>query len=173
MCVPYADFTTTANLAAERDYLLRYARRRLRDAALAEDAVHDVLTAVIAGQARFGGKSSLRTWLVGILKHKIVDMVRRHAGECSLDEQAESGWTCADTAAHAIDPSLQVEQRQQLTEALTRVAALPPTLRLAFEQCVVLERSTEEVCGALAITPSNLWVRLHRARKALNLPSFA
>jgi RNA polymerase sigma-70 factor, ECF subfamily len=170
MCLPAIPMPTAAALAAQRDYLVRYARRRLRDAASAEDAVHDVLAAVIAGQARFDGRSSLRTWLVGILKHKIVDLVRRHAGECSLDAHLEDGTAHADGGVHALEPSMLVEQRQSLAEALSRIAALPPPLRHAFEQCVLLERTTDEVCGQLAITPANLWVRVHRARKALQSP---
>jgi RNA polymerase sigma-70 factor, ECF subfamily len=167
MCVPPETLATPAAVGGQRDYLVRYARRRLRDPALAEDVVHDVLAAVIAGQARFEGRSSLRTWLVGILKHKMVDMLRRHAGECSLDARIEDGWNRADTAPHAIEPSLLVEQRQSLAEVLSRIAALPPSLRHAFEQCVLLERSTGEICEQLDITPANLWVRVHRARKAL------
>ena len=66
-------------LAAHRAYLIRFAQRKLRDPALAEDAVHDVLEAVLAGRAAFGGRSALRSWLTGILKHKIVDLVRRDA----------------------------------------------------------------------------------------------
>src|SRR5262249_45957286 len=56
-----------------RAYLLRYATRQLRDRAAAEDAVQETLVAALAGEASFGGRSNLRTWLTGILKHKIVD----------------------------------------------------------------------------------------------------
>jgi RNA polymerase sigma-70 factor (ECF subfamily) len=160
-----------AEVAAQRDYLLRVARRSLRDPALAEDAVHDVFTTVVAGQASFHGRSSLRTWLVGILKHKMVDILRRRSGECSLDAWSDEDDGAVPQTSRAPDPSQLIEQRQQLSQALERVAALPPSLRLAFEQRVLLERSTPEVCCALDITPSNLWVRLHRARKALDLAS--
>ena len=65
----------------ERSYLLRYARLQLRDPALAEDAVQETLLAALEGAARFAGKSSLRTWLTGILKHKIIDHLRRAGRE--------------------------------------------------------------------------------------------
>ncbi len=159
-------------LSHHRADLLRYARRHLRDAALAEDVVHDVLAAVLAGQASFGERSSLRTWLVGILKHKIVDAIRQRAGECSLE--AMQGDDDADTFAPTLpaltdhaDPSLLVEQRQTLHRALTRLAALPAPLRRTFEMHVVFGHSTAEVCAAMNISEGNLWVRVHRVRKEL------
>jgi len=73
----------------ERAYLLRYATLQLRDRAAAEDAVQETLVAALAGEARFGGRSNLRTWLTGILKHKIVDAIRRSSREAPLPEEAE------------------------------------------------------------------------------------
>src|SRR5262249_23173452 len=60
-----------------RDYLLHYALRRLRNRDLAEEAVHDSFLAALAGADKFLGKSSQRTWLIAILKHKVCDQVRR------------------------------------------------------------------------------------------------
>ncbi len=161
------------SLGSHREYLLRYARRRLRDAALAEDMVHDVLTAVIAGQARFGERSCLRTWLVGILKHKIVDAIRRRRGECSLDamldgDDAPPPPTAVSSALsdHA-DPCLIAEQRQALRRVQFRLDTLPAALRRTFLLHVVLGHSAADVCGAMDISQSNLWVRVHRVRKEL------
>jgi RNA polymerase sigma-70 factor, ECF subfamily len=164
--------TVPAAACAHRDHLLRYARRHLRDAALAEDVVHDVLAAVLAGQATFGHRSSLRTWLTGILKHKIVDAVRRQSGERSLDAMLDEDESAPPlpTALHdRADPCLRAEHRQTLRRALTRLQALPAPLRRTFELHVVLGHSTAEVCGALDITEGNLWVRVHRVRKELLL----
>jgi RNA polymerase sigma-70 factor (ECF subfamily) len=163
--------TTSAidSLGSHRDHLLRYARRQLRDAALAEDMVHDVLAAVIAGQATFGERSSLRTWLIGILKHKIVDALRRRRGECSLDAMLDGDDALPPPAAlsdHA-DPSVIAEHRQALRHAQSRLDALPAALRRTFELHVVLGHSGAEVCAAMDITESNLWVRVHRVRKEL------
>ena len=66
-----------AELVSHRPYLVRFALRKLHDAALAEDAVHDVIEAVLSGRARFGGRAALRSWLTAVLKNKIVDTLRR------------------------------------------------------------------------------------------------
>jgi len=74
-----------AEMVSHRDALVRFAQRRLIDPMLAEDVVHDVFEAVIAGRAAFAGRSALRSWLTAILKHKIVDLVRQRAKVHSLD----------------------------------------------------------------------------------------
>lgn len=162
--------TNADEAALHRAYLLRFARRYLRDAALAEDVVHDVLEAVVAGTARFERRSSLRTWLTGILKHKIVDAVRRTSGECSLDALLEDDVALVpapQAGADSVEPSLRAEQRQRLRAALARIAAQPPNLRRTFELYVLCGHSTAEVCSALSISEANLWVRVHRVRKDL------
>ena len=68
-----------AEMVSHRAYLVRFAQRKLRDPMLAEDAVHDVFEAVLSGRAAFAGRAALRSWLTAVLKHKIVDAVRRHA----------------------------------------------------------------------------------------------
>ena len=177
-------FTTTAHtvgfpmppavgwpdLAAHRSYLVQFARRRLMDPALAEDLVHDVFEAVITGRAEFGGRSALRSWLVAILKHKIVDLVRQRAGHDSLDQghgdDADEGpgleFTCPQPR-----PDEVAEQRQRLQRTLHRIGELPATLRQVIELRVLQDRSTEDVCRTLAISEQNLFVRLHRARRVL------
>lgn len=159
-----------ADLCHHREHLLRYARRHLRDVALAEDVVHDVLAAVLAGQARFSRRSSLRTWLVGILKHKIVDALRCRSAECSLDAMLDEETAPRPLPAalsDATDPALLAEQRQSLQRVVSRLESLPAPLRRCFELHVVLGHSTAEVCNALDISPGNVWVRVHRVRQAL------
>ena len=155
-------------LAAHRSYLIRFAQRRLRDPALAEDAVHDVLEAVLSGRAAFAGRSALRTWLTGILKHKIVDLVRRDAGTESLDEACADDGPAAPACA-APRPDEVAEQRQLLAQALARIAALPAALGDVVRLRVLDELPTAEVCKRLAISQENLFVRLHRARRQLAL----
>ena len=86
-----ADFLK--ELEIQRGYLMRVARLQLRDTALAEDVVQDTLAAALTAQAGFTGKSSVKTWLTGILKHKIVDAIRRKQREpvaaSALDEEAD------------------------------------------------------------------------------------
>ncbi len=157
-----------AALASERAYLVSYARRRLQDPALAEDLVHDVFEAVMTGRAAFAGRSALRSWLVGILKHKIVDLVRQRSGHDSLDLGDED-----DEAPHAAllcpqpRPDDVAEQRQRLSQTMARIAGLPASLRQVVELRLLHDRPTAEVCSALDITEQNLFVRLHRARRVL------
>src|SRR5450631_137473 len=70
-----AEFSTLIH--GHRAYLLRVAVLQLRDADVAEDVVQDTLLAALQGEAGFSGRSSLKTWLTGILKHKIVDAIRK------------------------------------------------------------------------------------------------
>jgi RNA polymerase sigma-70 factor, ECF subfamily len=160
-----------AELATQRSYLVAYARRRLMDPALAEDLVHDVFEAVASGRAVFGGRSALRSWLVGVLKHKIVDLVRQRSGHDSLDAWSDED---DDGARQGQDlPCLQprpdevAEQRERLAQTLQRIAALPAALRHAVELRLLHDNSSAEVCTALDISESNLFVRLHRARRLL------
>ena len=163
-----------ADMAAHRSYLVSFARRRLLDPALAEDLVHDVFEAVASGAAAFGGRSALRSWLVAILKHKIVDLVRQRACYDSLDD-SDSGSDDGESLAHGAmvfecpqpRPDEVAEQRQRLRRTLGRIAALPDSLRSVVERRLLQDDSTEEVCRALAISEQNLFVRLHRARRAL------
>jgi RNA polymerase sigma-70 factor, ECF subfamily len=161
-----------ADMAPQRSYLVQFARRRLMDPALAEDLVHDVFEAVATGHAVFNGRSSLRSWLVAILKHKIVDLVRQRVGHDSLDagsadaDDADEGhaehWalTCPNP-----QPDEVAEQRQLLSRTLARISSLPANLRQVVELRLLRERSSEEVCSTLAISSQNLFVRLHRARR--------
>src|SRR6476469_7978954 len=73
-CVCASVAISLPELVSHRPYLLRFALRKLRDHALAEDAVHDVLEAVLSGRAVFGGRAQLRSWLTAVLKNKIVDV---------------------------------------------------------------------------------------------------
>jgi RNA polymerase sigma-70 factor (ECF subfamily) len=156
-------------LTPHRSYLVQFARRRLLDPALAEDLVHDVFEAVVTGRARFGGRSALRSWLVAILKHKIVDLVRQRSGHDSLDagggdegEDEGLALTCPQPR-----PDELAEQRERLALTLARIAGLPDSLRRVVELRLLQDDSTENVCRELAISEQNLFVRLHRARRAM------
>ncbi|MEO7151956.1 MAG: sigma-70 family RNA polymerase sigma factor [Burkholderiaceae bacterium] len=156
-------------LATHRSYLVRFARRRLHDAASAEDAVHDVFEAVISGRAAFGGRAALRSWLTAVLKHKIVDRVRRDAQTLSLDAEDDRDETGpADRiACPQPQPDEVTEQRERLARVLAGIETLPRGLRDAIRLRVIEDRSTESVCRSLGISPENLFVRMHRARARL------
>ena len=162
----FAPTVSWTEMVSHRSYLVRFAQRKLRDPLLAEDAVHDVFEAVLSGRAAFAGRAALRSWLTAVLKNKIVDSVRRHAGFESLDDETEGSGALAIECPQP-QPDEVAEQRELLARALARIDALPAGLRDAMRLRVLEERSTEDVCATLGISEDNLFVRMHRARKQL------
>jgi RNA polymerase sigma-70 factor (ECF subfamily) len=160
------------DIAQHRPALLRFARRKVRDEALAEDAVQDTLVAAVASADRFQGHSSVRTWLIGILHHKIQDIFRRETRYVSVtgDEDTPDvfdrlGMDLSDDTA---DP-LRVVAGSQMRAALEReIDAMPATLKTVFRMQALEGLETAQVCEQLGISEANCWVRLHRARKHLS-----
>ena len=157
-----------SDLLPHREYLVRFARGKLQDPALAEDLVHDVFEAVVTGKAVFGARAALRTWLTAVLKNKIVDLVSQRCGtDCLADEydDDEAGviLTCPQPR-----PDQWVQQRQTVRQVLQGIADLPKSLRDVMQLRVLQDQSSEEVCHALQITENNLFQRMFRARQALN-----
>ncbi len=171
------DFASQCN--AHRGYLLRVATLQLRDSDLAEDIVQDTLLAALQGATGFSGRSSLKTWLTGILKHKIVDAIRRKSrepvfaaleDECQLDDLDalfdESGhWD--NPPAEWGDPESSLSRQQFFDIVQFCLDRLPPNTARVFMMREVLELSSSEICKELTITSTNLWVILYRARVAL------
>jgi len=155
-----------AEMMSHRAYLVRFAQRKLRDPMLAEDAVHDVFEAVISGKATFAGRAALRSWLTAVLKHKIVDSVRRHARFDSLDDESQSRGALGIESDQP-GPEEITEQRQLLARALERIDALPVNLRDVMRLRLLDDQPTATVCRTLGISEENLFVRMHRARKQL------
>ena len=154
---------------AHRDYLVAYARRKLHDPALAEDVVHDVFEAVLGGRASFAGRSALRSWLVGVLKNKVVDLIRERARYQPMedgDDADDSEW--GSMASSCPQPDELAEQRERLALVMARIGQLPAGLREVMEQRILNDEATEVVCQRLGISQDSLFVRLHRARKSLN-----
>ena len=168
-------------LETHRAYLLRVAMLQLRDAALAEDVVQDTLVAALQGESGFSGKSSLRTWLTGILKHKIVDAIRRKTRapafasfdeECRIDDFDalfdETGhWE--NPPADWGDPESQLSQQQFFEVMQSCLDKLPANTARVFVMREVMELDADEICQELTITSNNLWVILYRGRMALRL----
>ena len=155
-----------AEMVSHRAYLVRFAQRKLRDPTLAEDAVHDVFEAVLTGRAAFAGRAALRSWLTAVLKHKIVDAVRRHARFDSLEDDADAHGALTLECPQP-GPDEVAEQRQLLARALERIDALPSTLRDVVRLRLLDDQPTATVCKTLGISEENLFVRIHRARKQL------
>lgn len=161
--------------------LYSYALMRLRDKHQAEEMVQETFLAALQSYERFSGKSSLRTWLIGILKHKILDQFRRDLREVALEDQHE---TTVDTdavvdASFALDghwnsvpadwgnPEQALESRQFLQILQDCLDRLPKRMARLFVLREVMEEDTEEICKDLAMTPTNLWTTLYRARLGL------
>jgi len=166
---------TALEFAAHRSAMLRFARRKIRDEDLAEDAVQDALTAALASRDSFQGKSALRTWLIGILNHKIQYTFRREgryvqvADSARDDESADDGLDrlAFGQSSGADDPAQRVASARLAQALLGEIEALPATLKEVFVLQVLEARETPDVCRQLGITEANCWVRLHRARKRL------
>ncbi len=166
-----------AELESLRPQLLKYARLQLRNDAWAEDAVSETLLAALERPDGFAGRSQLKTWLVGVLKHKLVDQIRRNSKELSttreddvdLDDQlfdSTGHWREAPTD-WGDDPEQALRQLDFMRVLEACVDKLPGQQGRLFMMREWLELDTEEICKALAISPTNLWVMLHRARLRL------
>ncbi|WP_269449122.1 sigma-70 family RNA polymerase sigma factor [Massilia endophytica] len=163
-------------LEAMRPMLLRFAQLQLRDENLAEDAVQEALLAVIEKPERFAGQSSLRTYVTGILKHKIVDALRRvtrerrfHGHEEGLDDEVIDALFQEDGHTHSMprqwgDPDAAMEQKEFFRVMEMCLARLPEKIARVFLMREWLEMETEEICLAVGCTAANAWVMLYRAR---------
>lgn len=167
-------------LVGHRDYLLRFARLQLRNETWAEDAVSETILAALAKPQAFANRSQLKTWLVGILKHKVIDALRLHSREvCGLESSADDEADPLDYLGFKADghfsqapadwgnPEQRVSSRQ-FFEVLDACAnKLPASQGRLFLMREWLELSSEEICKELNLTPTNLYVQLHRARLRL------
>ena len=164
-------------LAQHRPALVRFARRKVRDEALAEDAVQDAMLAAVASLERFQGQSSLKTWLIGILNHKIQDVFRRETRYVSmsgdddepdsLDRIGSSAGLGFDWADDSTDPMRAVANARMRAALEREIDVMPENLKTVFKMQALEGLATSEVCEKLSITEANCWVRLHRARKHL------
>ncbi len=160
------------------DDLYRYALMRLKNPAVAEDMVQETLLAALKARQRFAGQSTEKTWLIGILKHKIIDHFRKSKREYSVEDIDGE----ADRRDHYFDeqghwntpigewqrPALALEQeefRQILSDC---IAELPQRLADLYILREINGLKSDEVCKVLEIsTTNNMWVMLSRARMRL------
>jgi RNA polymerase sigma-70 factor (ECF subfamily) len=166
-------------LEAMRPQLVRFAQLQLRNEALAEDAVQDALIAVLEKPERYAGQSSLRTYVTGILKFKIIDNLRAATRERQIDtcdDQSEDDAIDALFVAdgHTREAPLQwgnpdgtLEQKDFFRVLEVCLEKLPAQSARLFMMREWLELETEEICKELTITPANVWVILYRARVRL------
>ncbi len=165
-------------LEAHADYLFSLAVGQVRDETVAEDLVQETFLAALKARDSFRGQSSDRTWLVGILRHKIYDHLRRVCRERLVlrdksssrpDQEVwdESVLWVHEVAAECLEPSRRMELAEFRQALETAMGKLPPRIAQVFQLYAVEERSNNEVCDRLGISENNLWVMLHRARKQL------
>ena len=162
-----------SRVEGERPYLLRYASLQLRDTQAAEDAVQETLLAALAGEAGFGQRASLRTWLTGILKHKIIDAVRKASHEAPA-AGADEFEALFDERGHWIempaawsDPDASLDQKRFFAALELCLSRLPAKTAQTFMMREHMGLETDEICKELAITATHCWVLLYRARMAL------
>jgi RNA polymerase sigma-70 factor (ECF subfamily) len=167
------------DLQQHRSYLLRYAILQLRDPHLAEDVVQETLVAALEGRDKFSAQSSPRTWLVGILKHKILDILRKRSREAELpvaegedpDDLLDSlflqdgHWATPPQEWADPEKSLENARFWEIFEQCCQ--RMPVKTARAFMMREFMGMSSAEICQELAISTTNCWVLLHRARLAL------
>ncbi|MEX2243559.1 MAG: sigma-70 family RNA polymerase sigma factor [Fimbriimonadaceae bacterium] len=150
------------------DVLYRFALSRLRDRTLAEDVVQDALLGALKNAKDFEGRADVRTWLIGILRNKIADQMRKlgRTREEAIEQEFESGrWAAPPGEWHDPEGQLENEEfRQRLAECMS---LLPESLADAFVLREVEGLEYEKVCDALGLTATNLSTRLYRARLLL------
>lgn len=159
------------------DYLFRYSMSRLRDENAAEEVVQETFLAGVRFQERYTGDGSERAWLLGILKRKIIDYVRRRSrydrdgsyegGSDPSQKMFDQNGNWKSNAVPSLTPDMQVESAEVWDVVRGCLKHLPRGQADVFVLSVMEELPSDEICQELGITPSNLWVRLHRARLAL------
>ena len=164
------------------DYLFNYAVVRVNDREKAEDLVQETFLAGLKAKDRFLGKSSERTWLTSILKRKVIDIYRKQysSKESSLDayeidvsdgdfyrseDPFKGHWLDGKGPnSYSLLPEGEMEQEELARFIQLCIETLPSNLAAAFVMKMVDEEDSDTICKELGITPSNLWVMLHRAR---------
>jgi RNA polymerase sigma-70 factor (ECF subfamily) len=162
------------------DFLYRFTLSRIKDPSIAEDLVQETFLAALKSRKNFKGRSSARTWLIAILKHKIVDHIRKQVREQTSDKvesilnaaandpadtsfNDEGGWRIRPSK-WAIDPMKLHEQREFMDVLYHCLGELPKRQAEAFMMREIDGFSTEEICKVLNISATNSWVMLYRAR---------
>lgn len=159
------------------DYLYNYTISRVSDIEVAKDLVQDTFFAGLKSMKNFKGEASERTWLISILKRKIIDYYRKinsKKGQAEIrisyssPNEDDGDWLeeqVEDTSYRNAEFNLE---NTELSEAIYNcLEKLPEKQARVFKMKTIEDYDTEVICNELNITPSNLWVIIHRARTAL------
>jgi len=151
--------------------LLGYAARMVGSRSLAEDVVQDSLVSAYEAIGRFDGRASLKTWMFRIVHNKAIDEIRRAKRYVDLPEDdpeasyfdARGKWADGyPTGAEDL-----IDSKRMLAEVRAALDRLPHAHREVLLLKEVHGLDSAEICAALEISPGNLRIRVHRARKAL------
>ena len=189
MCLPMTKKRNEINSQIENpeswvdqygDFLYRFTLSRIKDPSIAEDLVQETFLAALKARKNFQGRSTAKTWLIAILKHKIVDHIRKRVREQISDKVESMHNTAAidpvDNSFNdegdwqirpskwAIDPMKLYEQKEFMDVLYHCLGELPERQAEAFMMREIDGFSTEEICKDLNITATNSWVMLYRAR---------
>lgn len=157
------------------DCLYRLALRHARDAHRAEELVQETLLAALQARDGFRGESTVRTWLVGILRHKMIDEIRRRDRLTEIDPDAierlfdrRGVWRRKPRPVEALDEPDAAAERDEVRGAIRAcLEKLPPRNR----EVVLLVERTEApaatVGQALGISATNVWTIVYRSRTML------
>ena len=162
------------------DYLYGYAYSRMRDANAAEEVLQETLLAGVKYSGQYAGKGSVRGWLIAILKRKIIDYFRarkKHAGASLSDDDdafdpstvlfdQQGNWK-PGTFKWAPSPEKNLEMSELSDVVQECLKGIPKGHADVFVLSVMEEMDSDSICEQLSITPSNMWVRMHRARLGL------
>lgn len=158
------------------DYLFNYTITRVNDREVSKDLVQDTFVAGLKSMKNFKGQATERTWLISILKRKIIDYYRKSnskKGKAEVrmtynSEENEGDWL-EERVADPFDKNAEDELvNSELSDAIYNcLDKLPEKQATVFRMKTILNYETETICNELNITPSNLWVIIHRARTAM------
>ena len=158
------------------DYLFNYTISRVNDREKAKDLVQDTFFAALKSMKNFKGNASERTWLIAILKRKIIDHYRKinsQKGQAEVkmtynSEDSEGDWLEEQVADPFDKTAEDALENDELGEAIMQcLMKLPEKQATVFKMKTIQGLDTETICNELNITASNLWVILHRARNAM------
>ena len=159
------------------DYLYNYTISRVNDRDMAKDLVQDTFLAALKSMKNFKGEASERTWLISILKRKVIDHYRKinsNKGKAEVritynDESETEGDWLEERVADPFDKTAEdIMQNEELGDAIYNcLSKLPEKQAEVFRMKSIEGLETDVICNELNITASNLWVIIHRARTAL------
>jgi RNA polymerase sigma-70 factor (ECF subfamily) len=159
------------------DYLFNYAVTRVNDSDLAKDLVQETFFAGLKSAKNFEGKATERTWLVSILKRKVINHYRKINSNKGKSEVRMSFYEDGDNEGNWIEERAPqrwdnasekyIENEELKTQLELCIAKLPEKYAMVFRMKTIQEFETDDICKELDITASNLWVIIHRARTQL------